>query len=117
MTSTLAPVALSKSGARRCSGSAIWGPVKVTTRIVVPLNFAFDVGLLVLQAASSRATPTAGTRALARCRLMSFSSPSKPEDAVAPQIAQGHGLLPPIIRMFNLSSAICQASTGPNLPF
>src|SRR6266851_6912021 len=67
MISTLAPVALSKSGARRCRGSAIWGPVNVTTRIVVPLNWAFDVGVLELQATSK---PTIRTRALARYRLI-----------------------------------------------
>src|SRR2546421_11179309 len=69
---TLAPVAFSKSGARRCSGSAIWGPVKVTTRIVVPLNCWFeDVFDPVLQAAITP-IPTIRTRALARTRLISL---------------------------------------------
>src|SRR2546428_1503003 len=38
MTSTFAPVSLLKSGARRWSGSAICGPVNVTTRTVTPAN-------------------------------------------------------------------------------
>src|SRR6267378_3734151 len=69
---TLAPVSFSKSGARRCSGSAIWGPVNVTTRIVVPANDWFDdVAGPLLQAARTP-TPTNRTRALARTRLMSL---------------------------------------------
>ena len=38
ITLTLAPVSASKSGARRCSGSAICGPVKVMTLTVTPSN-------------------------------------------------------------------------------
>src|SRR6266568_5037543 len=83
MTSILAPVSFSKSGARRCSGSAIWGPVNVTTRTVVPLNWPFVFELLELQAAS-RPTPIKRARARVRCRLMSFSSPFNPEDGTAP---------------------------------
>ena len=36
MTFTLAPVSFSNSGARRCSGSAICGPVKVRMLTVTP---------------------------------------------------------------------------------
>src|SRR6267143_2154864 len=115
MTWTLAPVAFSKSGARRCSGSAICGPVNVTTRIVVPLKLPVEVELLELQAAS-RPTPTAMTRALARYRLMSFSSPSRTRKFGWPRRPR-QGPLPPIIRMFNLLLGICQASSGSNGPF
>src|SRR6266849_4136522 len=110
MISTLAPVALSKSGARRCRGSAIWGPVNVTTRIVVPLNWAFDVGVLELQATNK---PTVRTRALARYRLITSVLLQKPEDPVA-QTPEPRGPLPPIIRMFNSSSGICQAPNCSN---
>src|SRR5437773_3164877 len=34
-----APVSFAKSGARRCSGSAIWGPVNVRTVTLTPAKF------------------------------------------------------------------------------
>ena len=74
MTCTLAPVSFSKSGARRCSGSAIWGPVNVTTRIVVPLKLVLEDVLLLdpLVQLTINPTPATRTRALARNRLISF---------------------------------------------
>ncbi len=44
MTFTLAPVSFSKSGARRCSGSAICGPVKVMMLMVTPSNSPASAG-------------------------------------------------------------------------
>ena len=44
MTFTLAPVSFSKSGARRCIGSAICGPVKVMTLTVTPSNSPAEAG-------------------------------------------------------------------------
>src|SRR5882672_1251838 len=44
MTSTFAPVSLLKSGARRWSGSAICGPVNVTTRTVTPAKLWVAAG-------------------------------------------------------------------------
>jgi hypothetical protein len=66
----LAPVALEKSGARRCKGSAICGPVKVTTRIVTPLNFWPELVLDPPPQAATNAAATSMTRAFARYRLM-----------------------------------------------
>jgi hypothetical protein len=72
MICTLAPVSFSKSGARRCSGSAICGPVKVTTRMVVPLYGWFDPVFDPPLQAAIRPTPTIRTRARASCRLICF---------------------------------------------
>src|SRR6267142_808347 len=73
MICTLAPVNFSKSGARRWSGSAICGPVKVTTRMVVPLYGWFDPVFDPPLQAAIRPAPTIRTRALARCRLIASS--------------------------------------------
>ena len=76
MICTLAPVAFSKSGALRCSGSAICGPVNVSTRTVTPLNFWLEfVEFEPFAQAAINPTPTNRTRALARCRLMSIFFP------------------------------------------
>src|SRR5438309_11481498 len=50
MTSTFAPVSVLKSGARRCSGSAICGPVNVTTRTVTPAYGCVGAALAVAAA-------------------------------------------------------------------
>src|SRR5438034_5602221 len=81
---TLAPVAFSKSRARRCSGSAIWGPVNVTTRTVTPLNFWPELVFEPLAQAAIKPTPTTRPRAFARCRLMSIFSPLNPTLPLAP---------------------------------
>ncbi len=71
MTSIFAPVCLSNAGPRRCSGSAICGPVKVKTRTVTPLNLLFEevFGVPFEQAAMTTAA-SARTRAFASCRLI-----------------------------------------------
>src|SRR5690349_18836389 len=56
MTLILAPVSAAKSGARRCNGSAICGPVKVSTLTVTPANWLLPppaAGAVVLVAAGA----------------------------------------------------------------
>src|SRR6476661_7969816 len=47
MTLILAPVSLAKSGARRCSGSAIWGPLNVRMLTSTPANWLPPVAAVV----------------------------------------------------------------------
>src|SRR5690348_3612186 len=60
MTLIFAPVSFSKSGARRCSGSAICGPVNVTRLTVTPSKGFCD--FLLPPAPQAATTSTAITR-------------------------------------------------------
>src|SRR5712691_12948165 len=102
MTSIFAPVSFSKSGARRCSGSAICGPVKVKTRTVTPLNLLFEeVFDVPFEQAAMTAAASARTRALVSCRLI-CSFPLSNLSGPGGRKCHEYG-------MFSLSRRVCQA--------
>src|ERR1700751_5027569 len=60
----LAPVSFSKSGARRCSGSAICGPVKVIRLTVTPSKSPAEAGEAGAEARMAAASPAAAAKRL-----------------------------------------------------
>src|SRR5690348_6933220 len=58
----LAPVSFSKSGARRCSGSAICGPVKVIRLTVTPSKSPAEAGFGAVPASNAAVAAAAAKR-------------------------------------------------------
>src|SRR5712691_995608 len=97
MTSTFAPVSFSKSGARRWSGSAICGPVNVTTRTVVPAKFWVGDGATV--AVVDCDAPGVGDEAAGVCvhaanKRLAVARRASGLNLLPPPSNRGHGARP-----------------------
>src|SRR3990170_736751 len=77
MTLIFAPVSLPKPGPRRCSGSAICGPVNVNTFTVTPSN---GFGAAVTAGTDSSTAATSSAREIPTNRFTLLTSWSSPDD-------------------------------------